>query len=189
MSLIIILIVAAILIPGTLTSHRAENERNASTSLKTLTSAESDFRTNDRDLNRVNDFWTGDVSGLYYLKPAGDGPGIRLIDESLANADAKPLLAPTKGTSPRACYLFQALDQDRNLKGAEAEYRRDTDKSARKVHNMEIFGFCAYPENESGGKYVFGVNENNTIFRENGTKPWTSWPTDKDLKSGKGSWD
>jgi prepilin-type N-terminal cleavage/methylation domain-containing protein len=54
----IIAITAAIAIPGLLSSQRASNERNASTSLKTLSSAEADFRSNDRDWNHVNDFWS-----------------------------------------------------------------------------------------------------------------------------------
>src|SRR5689334_9677177 len=53
-----IAIVAAIAIPGLLSSQRASNERNASASLKTLASAEADFRANDRDNNKINDFWT-----------------------------------------------------------------------------------------------------------------------------------
>src|SRR5436190_13328249 len=63
----IIAIIAAIAIPGLLSSQRASNERNASTSLKTLSSAEADFRANDRDWNHVNDFWTANVAGLYTM--------------------------------------------------------------------------------------------------------------------------
>src|SRR5579862_1744833 len=91
----IIAIIAAIAIPGLLSSQRASNERNASTTLKTLTSAEADFRANDRDWNQVNDFWTGDVKGLYTMTSArvrgarGDreDPPIRLIELSVAAAD------------------------------------------------------------------------------------------------------
>src|SRR6187200_2751190 len=130
--MIVIAIIAAIAIPGLLSSQRASNERSASTSLKTLSSAEADFRANDRDWNHVNDFWTGDVSGLYYVKPVGGGPELRLIEESVANADAKPLSALPQGTVPIGGYLFQALDRDSNLKGFEGEYKRDTDRSGRK---------------------------------------------------------
>src|SRR5499426_4212981 len=63
----IIAVIAAIAIPGLLAAQRSSNERNASTSLKTVTTAESDFRSNDRDGNRVNDFWTADVWALYGL--------------------------------------------------------------------------------------------------------------------------
>ena len=46
------------------------NERCASDSLKTLTAPEPDFRANDRDWCHVNDFWAGDVTGLYTMTPA-----------------------------------------------------------------------------------------------------------------------
>lgn len=182
MALGICVVATAILIPGLLSSNRASNERNASTSIKTLTSAEADFRANDRDLNKVNDFWTGDVSGLYSVKPVGGGLELRLIEESVANADAKPLSALPKGTVPKGGYLFQALDRDANVKGPEGEYRRDTDKSGRKVHNESIFGFCAFPQSGRDGKYTFVINENNTVFRDGVAEPKTVFPSDEYLK-------
>src|SRR5258708_732588 len=72
--------VAAIIVFGVLTlrsADRASNERIASTTLKQFTSAEAEFRANDRDRNGVNDFWTGDVSGLYSLTV--DGHELQLI--------------------------------------------------------------------------------------------------------------
>src|SRR5688572_6757800 len=69
--------------------QRSDNERNASTTLKTLSSAEADFRANDRDWNHVNDFWTGDVKSLYTLTSAAvrgaalknaKDPPVRLIE-------------------------------------------------------------------------------------------------------------
>src|SRR5712671_4146864 len=92
----IIAIIAAIAIPGLLSSQRASNERNASTSLKTLTSAQADFRANDRDGNKVNDFWTANVAGLYTMTSAAvignsnssTDPAIKLIELSIASADA-----------------------------------------------------------------------------------------------------
>jgi hypothetical protein len=175
-------VVTAIAVPGLLSSRRASNERNASTSLKTLTSAEADFRANDRDRNGVNDFWTGDVSGLYTIKPTGGGPELRLVEESVANADAKPLSPLTKGSVPKAGYRYQALDRDDGVEGPEGEYRRDTDKSGRKVHNNSVFGFCTFPKSDRDGKYVFFVNENSTIFRDRGTAPRTTFPSDEELK-------
>src|SRR5579885_2621219 len=91
----IIAIIAAIAIPGLLSSQRASNERNASTSLKTLTSAEADFRANDRDWNHVNDFWTADVRGLYTMTSCAvkgalndtTDPALKLIELSVASAD------------------------------------------------------------------------------------------------------
>src|SRR5579859_2168271 len=109
----IIAIIAAIAIPGLLSSQRASNERNASTSLKTLTSAEADFRANDRDWNHVNDFWTADVKGLYTMTSAAvsgannstSDPAIKLIELSIASADADPAV-PSAGTENCALSLF-----------------------------------------------------------------------------------
>ena len=61
----IIAVIAAIAIPGLLAAQRSSNERNASTSLKTITTAQADFRSNDRDGNRTMDFWTLDVYALF----------------------------------------------------------------------------------------------------------------------------
>ena len=58
---LVLVIIAAIAIPGLLSSHRATNEQQAAALLKTLCGAEADFRMNDRDKNRVADFWTAPV--------------------------------------------------------------------------------------------------------------------------------
>src|SRR5262245_44319035 len=71
-----------------------ENERLAVHALKTLTVAEVDFRSNDRDGNRINDFWTGDVAGLYYLKDP-TGSTLRLIESRLADADPASVTRPS----------------------------------------------------------------------------------------------
>src|SRR5438552_3594699 len=82
-------------------AHVAANERNASATLKSLASAEADFRANDRDVNHVNDFWVADVGGLYRVD-AGQG-ALRLIELSAATADAKPCVPLDKaGALPRA---------------------------------------------------------------------------------------
>jgi prepilin-type N-terminal cleavage/methylation domain-containing protein len=181
----IIAIIAAIAIPGLLASQRAANERNASTSLKTITSAEADFRANDRDWNHVNDFWTGDVKGLYTMTSAaikGSGPtttdpAIKLIELSIASADADGTLFANGENSDlstyaipsaKASYWYQALLTDDSLNGsAEATYKTDTGGTPTMgtCHNTSKFGFLAFPDSQSAGKYCFVVNENNTIFR------------------------
>src|SRR4051812_31971465 len=180
----IIAIIAAIAIPGLLSSQRASNERNASTSLKTLTSAEADFRANDRDGNLVNDFWTGDVKGLYTMTSAkvrgarGETP-IRLIELAVAAADLDATLVPAGGENlelapfaargPRAGYWFLALRADRapDLDAGQRPYREDTGGAIPmgKCHSMTKFGFVAVPASSWSGKYLYLVNENNTIFR------------------------
>jgi prepilin-type N-terminal cleavage/methylation domain-containing protein len=215
----IIAIIAAIAIPGLLSSQRASNERNASTSLKTLTSAEADFRANDRDWNHVNDFWTGDVKGLFCLSSAaitGAGnltsdPAVKLIELSVASADSDSNV-PGVGTeqyalaqfavpSSKAGYWYQALRLDLSVAAAEQTYKLDTvgTPAMGSCHNSSKFGYLAYPDSQSAGKYTFMVNENNTIFRAatSGavktsvtmppgvltTTQYVDWPTDNTLKT------
>ena len=217
----IIAIIAAIAIPGLLSSQRASNERNASTSLKTLSSAEADFRANDRDWNHVNDFWTANVAGLYTMTSSAiagatanntNDPSIKLIELSVASADTDPV-TPSSGTenlalsnfavpSAKAGYWYMALDTDQTLTGsAEMTYKLDTGGTPPmgSVHNTSKFGFMSFPDSQSAGKYVFIVNENNTIFRSAtsgavktgvGNPPgvittaaYANWPNDSSLKS------
>jgi prepilin-type N-terminal cleavage/methylation domain-containing protein len=183
----IIAIIAAIAIPGLLSSQRASNERNASTSLKTLTSAEADFRSNDRDGNHVNDFWTGNVAGLYTLTNAAvsgatanssTDPPIKLIELSLASADGDGTTPPAGGenlaltdfavSSAKAGYWYQAMIADLALGSApEASYQTDTNgiPNMGSVHNPWKYGFVSYPDSQSAGKFAFIINESNTIFR------------------------
>jgi prepilin-type N-terminal cleavage/methylation domain-containing protein len=216
----IIAIIAAIAIPGLLSSQRASNERNASTSLKTLSSAEADFRANDRDWNHVNDFWTANVAGLYTMTSSAvtgntanstTDPSIKLIELSVASADTDAA-TPAAGNenvslstfavpSAKAGYWYQALITDQTLgTSAEATYKIDTGGTPGmgSVHNTSKFGFLAFPDSQSAGKYVFIVNENNTIFRSatsgsvKGTStatppgtlatPYIDWPDDANLK-------
>ena len=52
-----------------------------------MASAEADFRANDRDGNRIQDFWTGDVAQLYGMRSVGSTEMIKLIEISLAGAN------------------------------------------------------------------------------------------------------
>jgi hypothetical protein len=166
-----------------MSSNRAAQERQASTSLKTLTSAEADYRANDRDGNKVNDFWTGDVSGLFYVKSPVDNREIRLIDEGVAKADSRPLFTLPPGSGPTGGYRYRVLERDNSVKGDAGVYQVDTDKSGRKIHNNERFAFLAFPESGWEGKYIFLVNENNTIFRRATIQPRTTWPSDEEWMS------
>src|SRR6185436_5700593 len=170
----IIAIIAAIAIPGLLSSQRASNERNASTSLKTLSSAEADFRSNDRDWNHVNDFWTFNVSGLYTMTSAAlsnnapndtTDPAVKLIELSVASADCDSTAAPTTENldltnfavySAKAGYWYSALLTDNNVAGtAEMTYKQDTGGAPAmgSCHNYWKFGFIAFPDSQSSGKY------------------------------------
>jgi type II secretory pathway pseudopilin PulG len=209
----IVLVICAIAIPGLISSQRASNERNASTALKTLSSAEADFRANDRDWNGVNDFWTADVKGLHTMTSAavrGAGgaptdPPIRLIELSVAAADADGIFFPAGGEnmplgsfaspSARKGYWYAALLTDQTLSGAsEMTYKTDTGGTPRMgaVHNTSKFGFVAFPDTDPAGKYLFRVNENNTIFREATTgssrRGWATPPGLTAIPPGYLSW-
>ncbi len=171
-------LLAAIAIPGLSGAQRASSERNAAASLKTLATAEADFRANDRDGNRVSDFWTGDVAGLYCISPDGGHPfsAIKLIELSIALADGDPLRPPGGPyqisnrhfgpPSPKAGTWYWALRADAS-QSPPAPYRIDTggERPAGAYYNGVAFGFLAYPDSLSASKWVFAVNEGNTIIR------------------------
>jgi len=176
----IIAIIAAIAIPGLLQSQRASNERNASASLKTMATAEADFRSNDRDGNHVNDYWTRDVTGLFTAFPPASttASAIKLVDRSIATADAinyAPIAAgaANPGTdpislygapSPKAGYWYFHLwwSMDPAVSGP---YGVSTDASGLTIHNNSMFGFGAYPDTYSSGRQLFMINEGNTMFK------------------------
>jgi prepilin-type N-terminal cleavage/methylation domain-containing protein len=217
----IIAIIAAIAIPGLLAAQRSANERSAATSLKTMSTAEADFRANDRDWNHVNDYWTFNVCGLYTMTscavPNSTGanstsdPAIKLIELSVASADSESsLAAPTNEMaalstfavpSVKAGYWYAALTNDMSVAGTpDQTYKQDTAGSVAmgSCHNASKFGFTAFPDSVSSGKYVFIVNENNTVYRSATTStvrpstntppgtlaaPYSDWPSDTNLKS------
>ncbi len=151
--LLVVPIIAAIAIPGLLASQRAANERNASASLRTLAAAEADFRANDRDGNQANDFWTGDVSRLYFMKVKGEE--LRLIDRSIAEADDNP--AEPVHQQAKAGYRFAAVDIDAEGEPYDAGSGRHPAK----------FAFCAYPETyPATGRMTFLLNENHEMWKK-----------------------
>jgi type IV pilus assembly protein PilA len=222
----IIAVIAAIAIPGLLAAQRAANERSAATSLKTLATAQSDFRSNDRDWNHVNDFWTANVFGLYCMTSsavAGHSganttadAAIKLIELSVASADSTGNATVSGGSnecadlstfaisSMKAGYWYIALENDMSVAGSPDQfYKQTTDPgqafSIPSSHNASKFGFLAYPDSQSTGKFVFIINENNTVYRSAtssnvkpstatppgafGGSPYTDWPSDSNLKA------
>lgn len=183
--IVVIGIIAALAIPGLIASQRSSYERNSSTSLKTLCVAEADFKANDRDSNKVADYWTGDVKGLYTLTslttPGNAGgttdPPLKLIDLSIAAADADGVTCPAGGenmdvtqfgvVANKGGYWYAALTIDNNHTGPEASYKQDTGGilAMGSVHNINKYAFISFPESASFGKYVFIVNENGAVFR------------------------
>lgn len=163
----------------------AANERNASATLKTLAGAQADFRANDRDQNRVNDFWAGDLSGLYRVDP-GDG-ALKLIELSTALADARPCVPLDKGgtfgamkilpagkASPKAGYAYAFIPRFQNEAGAPETY---DDGFGRCIAR---FAYCAVPaEYGKSGKTSFLISEENVIWKKDtGGKPVELLPAD-----------
>ena len=179
----------------------AVNERNASTTLKTFASAQADFRANDREGNRVNDFWTGDVAGLYCMTNVttrgNEDLPIKLIELSAAAADAAPLEDGAAGgeyrgietfsiREPKAGYFYQALVRDNSVT-PPVDYRQNTrgKPDMGKVHNTSRFGICAYPE-EYGvtGVRTYIINESNTLFwKDTAGESVTEWPSAVELRN------
>jgi hypothetical protein len=146
-------------------------ERPAASCLKSLTSAEADFRANDRDADGKSQFWRGDVAGLYTLVPPG-GPAIKLIELSIAAADDRPIsdVSPYAVRSQKGGYWYRAI--------------RHADEDPKAL-DPDRFAFCAFPDNPSAGKYLFIVDENNTLFRTlaAGRRGIEVFPTPEELRT------
>ena len=174
----IIAIIAAIAIPGLVRARITANERSASTSLKALVTAEESFKGNDLDRNGIDDYWTGDLAGLYCLEQIDTASAIAAInDVSMASADinqnngnvtayatadvaynATLLLA----SSPKSGFVFQAMILNSNGNN----YAIDTDFSGNLVHNFVSYGFMAMPLAwDSTGTFSMIVNESAAVYR------------------------
>jgi hypothetical protein len=132
-----IAVVAAVLfLPSALkSSGSASNERGAAASLKTIASAQEDFRANDRDGNGLEDYWRRDVAGLG-----------NLIDRTVAEADDRPIKSADR-RYPRAGYWFRAL---------RFADERDPDP--------QRFAACAFPESPSAGRRMFIISHEKQVW-------------------------
>ena len=132
--------------------------------LRTLHSAEADFRDNDRDSDGLKQFWRADVASLYGFLPRGSTEMIKLIDISVASADLNPLpggrlgdqgpgpvdLANYSVACPREGYWFASLrfeDEERGMP--------DPDR----------FAFCAVPDSLSAGTLVYAVTQEGVVWQ------------------------
>jgi uncharacterized membrane protein YkoI len=189
--LVVILAVGALIpvlgVPSFLAARRSYNERAAITSLKTLTTAEADFRSNDRDGNRSMDFWTADVYALHGMigiaaestapPPDERTPGIiKLIEVPLAAADGRTdqalygnqeFATTFKSGQPKRGYFFRALHNE-ITGGTATTLLNDTDGAGQfygDCHDHDRFAFIACPTSLKAGKLIFVVNEDNTIWQ------------------------
>jgi prepilin-type N-terminal cleavage/methylation domain-containing protein len=178
----IIAIVAAIAIPGLLASQRASNERSASASLRTLTTAIHDFRAGDRDGNKVSDFWVGDIAGLYGICPPDTTDMIKLVDLAVAGGDhnavdqgvTAPAPTPTTGCytgqayyavrSPKAGYWFRSMRTDDNGLAYGIASTSATGLTGA-YFNLSKFAYEAYPDSRAAGRNVFVVSETHTVMK------------------------
>ena len=188
---VVIAVAGAIIIPGQAWQNINSNERSASARLKTLGTAQADFRSNDRDENQINDFWVRDVAGLYGIV-GGDGRPIRLVEISMARADgtaANPWYPSVPGPAlPTVGYYYAALQEWTDGDGTLHAYDGGTGSHTSK------FGYIVYPDvHGKTGRLLFILSEENTMFkfdrpeviRGGPTPPAMAFPWD-DISSG---WD
>jgi hypothetical protein len=149
-------------------------ERCAVANLKTLTTAQADFRANDRDGDKAENFWVKDVAGLWGLQAGGEP--LRLIDRHAAKADRTPGRGayPGHADEPPSCgYFFGALK--RYGQGGKA-----VDYDDGKGRNPARFGLIAWPEKVlRKGMPTYIVSERNEIYsKDTGGKPVEEFPED-----------
>jgi len=184
----IIALLVAIAIPGLLAAQRSSNERSASASLKTIVTAQTDFNCSDRDNNRIRDYWTADVYGLYGLYPldsAGTvppdgttiGDAIRLIEPSLATADGQEdatgasygNVSPPASIilfAPKAGFVYRAFASMETSVGAPTTLLNDTDTGGLgPVHDTNRYAVMAAPENLGTGRVLFMVSTDGIIYK------------------------
>jgi type II secretory pathway pseudopilin PulG len=148
-----VLIIAIIALPSLAVSNQHSDERNASSSLRTLTSAQEDFRANDRDGDGVHQFWRADIAGLYTLKSrtCPDNGPIKLIELSIASADDRSVsdLTPYAVRSAKAGYWYRGI--------------RHADE---KTPSPDRYAIIAFPEKyPESGRFTIITDENKDIYR------------------------
>lgn len=173
--LAIFLVATCVIYPRWHEDVMTSNERSAEFSLRTLSTAEADYRANDRDGNGINDFWTADVSEFSRLG---------ILPKYVGLADASPHTPLVPKPIPHNGYYFAALEMDDSERPPES-YRQDTDRKSGKVHHLQKFGFVAYPATPGfTGRWVFIVNENNSMwYSRDATRMPQAWPSDDELRT------
>ena len=133
-------------------------------------------------MNKIQDFWMGDVAGLYGLCPLDTNEMIKLVEVSVAGADhnaidksaAPPAATPLTGMlagqtfyatrAPKAGYWYRALTTD--AEGIPYATAAGTGVGLTGAYfNTSRFGIESYPDSRSTGRNVFIVSEGNTIFK------------------------
>jgi len=166
-------------LPGWKAGWIAQNDRAAWIALRTIATAESVFRSDDLDGNKIQDYWTGDVESLRSFR----FEGFPFIPEEFAAADAAPLGKLPIRRRPYHGYYFIALRQDDSVQPPEI-YQQDTDGKAGKVHHRTGFAFCAYPVKPGvTGNYIY-LSGSNYLLLSRPVKEQpvpTAWPPDPEM--------
>lgn len=163
------------------------NERNASATIKSVVTAQENFRSNDLDRNQTNDYWVADVSGLYRIV-AGEQPIAALMDLAAAAADAAPAvpidkegeihgvrLAAMDAGKPKAGYRYAVVKQYASGDKTEAYDQADG-------RNFGKFAVCAFPADYGvTGNLTFIIDESATVYqKDTGGKGVDVWPANLD---------
>ncbi len=161
-------------IPGWARRERNANERSMEAAVKSLAAAEAAFRALDADANGIQDFWTGDVAGLFRFG---------LIDRGMAMADLRPIVPLCTRPVPRDGYYYLALDVDASVDPPDP-YRQVTDAASGAVHHRDRFGFIAIPARYGvTGFPTVIINEGNSMraWRSEWTGP-PRYPSDAERR-------
>lgn len=124
--------------------------RNASSTLKTISTAQADFRANDRDWNHENDYWRRDVAGLYALEV--EGHAIKLIEVSAACADDRAVTDIERFCvkGPKAGFWYRALPH-----------------ADEKTRGPDRFAACTFPVSIEAGRHgTYVISEDHTVLRK-----------------------
>ena len=162
---------------------RPSFDRYAVRTLQLLVAAQKRFQSEDPDTNGVNDYWVGDVAGLFALAGSERRP-IRLIARRLAAADSHPrkdlkgdvkyaIVPLPEERGPLGGYYFRAI-------GAIPEATEESN-----LRNRQRFAFSATPaEYGVSGRFVLIVNQEGlTYYQDTQGREILRWPTLRELKS------
>ena len=160
--------------PARTRQRRAWELATACSGLMDLVAAEAHYRLHDQDRNKISDYWTGDVAGLFKYGR---------IDRGLAEADVHPLVPLVPVPVPKNGFLFMALEADETPAPPES-YRQETDPKSGKVHHPTKFGFLVFPADDAEGPYMYIVNESGKVFHAPRERPRPkNYPSPQELSS------
>jgi len=142
----VFVLIVLLTIPGLFSSTAYPNCWNGAVSLRTLVSAQEDFRSSDRDRNGIRDYWRRDVAGLYTFAPPNREP-LKLIELSVAQADRRPASPVPGGSGEHHCYWFETL-----------RFRDE------KTPDPTRFAFCAIPDGHLPNDWTLIVDHHGVVY-------------------------